>query len=159
MEKEGSKKGQISFVELLDTLEVRATPFPYKDYKIVGDIEEIDRIINTCGYINLNVPDIVSVLSKETINYVAVGMAVGNGCVAVALKNAIDKLPIKPDCISKILFNIWFPKEVERPLAEIAGMVDFIKNLSVDFDFFWGCACEEALKVSEVKITLIAASK
>lgn len=26
--------------------------FPYEDYRIIGDMTELDKVVNTCGFIN-----------------------------------------------------------------------------------------------------------
>ena len=46
MKEPSDKKGDMSFAELLDLLEVDNTlfRFPYEDYKIIGDITEIEKI-------------------------------------------------------------------------------------------------------------------
>lgn len=93
--------------------------FPYEDYEIIGDAAEIDRIINTSGFININTMDIESTLSKESANYVTVGAADDEGCIANALKVAIGKLPIEIGNVSKLLFNLWMPKNMSTPMTEI----------------------------------------
>lgn len=161
MEKENSKKGKMSFAELIDTLDVLETPykFPYEDYEIIGDTAEIDRIINTCGFINISTMDIESTLSKESSNYVTVGSADGEGCIANALNVAIGKLPIEIGNVSKLLFNIWMPKSMPSSMTEMQSMAEFIQPLSSDIDLCWGCALDESLKGQQAKVTLIAASK
>lgn len=161
MEKDSNKKDNMSFAELLDILEVSDTlyKFPYDNYKIIGDTAEIDKIINTCGFINLSVDDITSTLSSDTLNYVAVGTACGKGCIANALADAIDKLPIEMDCISKMLFQIWIPKDMPSPMNEMKIMTDSISSLSAYIDIIWGSAYDESLNGQQVKITLITASK
>ena len=32
--------------------------FPYEEYRIIGDTVEIDKVINTCGFINIEVDDV-----------------------------------------------------------------------------------------------------
>lgn len=161
MEKDDDKNGEVSITELLNTIEAHPTTynFPYKNYKIVGNISEIDKIVNTCGFINLDVPDITSTLSAVTPNYVTVGTACGRGCIAKALADAIDKLPIEMGCISKMLFQIWMPKDMPSPMNEMKNMTDSISNFTADIDVIWGCAHDESLNGQQAKITLIAASK
>ena len=156
-----NKKDKTSFAKLIDSLGALDAPyiFPYEDYQIVGDTAEIDRIINTCGFINLGVSDIVSTLSKESVNYVTVGSADDEGCIANALKVAIGKLPIEIGNVSKLLFNIWMPKNMPTPMTEMQSMIDIINPLSYDIDICWGCAHDESLDGQQVKVTLIAASK
>lgn len=128
MKKDDDKNGEVSLTELLNTIEAHSTTynFLYKNYKIVGNTSEIDKIANTCGFINLDVPDITSTLSAVTPNYVTVGTACGSGCIANALANALadalDKLPIKMGCISKMLFQIWMPKDMPSPMNEMKFM-------------------------------------
>lgn len=120
---------------------------------------EIDRIINTCGNINIDVADIESTLSKDAVNYVTVGSADGDGCIANALKSAIGKLPIEIGNTSKILFNIWMSKNMQSPMTEMKSMTDFIKSMPSDINICWGCAYDESLEVQQAKVSLIAASK
>lgn len=155
------RKGAVDFTDLLDTYEFIEKPyrFPYENYMIIGDTAEIDKIISTCGFINIDIVDIESTLSKDAVNYVTIGSADGEGCIANALTDAIDKLPIEMDCISKMLFQIWMPKDMPSPLNEMRIMTDSISSLSAYIDIIWGCAYDESLKEQHAKITLIAASK
>ncbi len=159
MEKDSDKKVEVSFAELLDSIEVIDTSykFPYEDYRIIGDTVEIDKIINTCGSINLSMDDIKSTLSTEAANYVSLGSANGKGCIVGAMKDAVDKLPIEQDCIAKMLFQIWMPKNMQSPLNEMKSMADLIGSMSSDIDILWGCAYDESLK-EQARVTLIAAS-
>lgn len=146
--------------ELWDFLFKEPYKFPYNDYKIIGDTAEIDKIINTCGYINIDVGDIEKTLSCETTNYVITGGAEGVGCIANALKDAVSKLPIAIDRIANLLFNIWVSKTMDSPLKELNSMTEFIRELPGDFNCFWGVAYDdESLNGQQAKITLIAASK
>lgn len=161
MKKDDDKNGEVSLTELLNTIEAHSTTynFLYKNYKIVGNISEIDKIVNTCGFINLSVDDITSTLSTDTLNYIAVGRACGKESIANALADAIDKLPVEMDCISKMLFQIWMPKDMPSPMNEMKIMTDSISNLTADIDVIWGCAHDESLNGQQAKITLIATSK
>lgn len=161
MKKDCDYTDKMSFAGILDTLEVPDTPynFPYEDYEIVGDTAEIERVINTCGFVNLDVADIVSTLSKEWGNYVTVGSAEGEGCIANALKDAIGKLPIEIKNTSNILFNIWMPMNLQSPMTEMKSMIDIINPLPSDINICWGCALDELLEGQQAKVTLIAASK
>ena len=162
MGKDDDKMEAVDFTDLLDTYEFIEKPyrFPYENYKIIGDTAEIDKIIYTCGYMNIDVRDIEKTLSNETTNYVITGSAEGTGCIVNALKDAVSKLPIAIDRIADLLFNIWMPKTMDSPLKELNSMTDFIGELSGDFDCFWGVAYDdESLNGQQAKITLIAASK
>lgn len=162
MGKDDDKMEAVDFTDLLDTYEFIEKPyrFPYENYKIIGDTAEIDKIIYTCGYMNIDVRDIEKTLSNETTNYVITGSAEGTGCIVNALKDAVSKLPIAIDHIADLLFNIWVPKTMASPVKELNSMTEFIGKLSGDFNCFWGVAYDdESLNGQQVKITLIAASK
>ena len=161
--KESNHNGEVSFASLMNLINdedsTLESKIPYEDYIIIGDTAEINRIINTCGRINLNVDDVQSTLSTSGTNYVTTGYASGSGCVVIALQDALDKLPIKTDSIGKLLFNIWMPKI--NFTNEIQIMTDFIEHLSSNIDIIWGCAFDDSLSpgLPQVKISLIAASK
>lgn len=148
---------------LLDSLAVEGAilnnesyKFPYENYQIIGDTDEIDRIINTCGFINIDTIDITSTLSTEAANYVVVGSAEGEGCIANAFKDAVGKLPIGVESISKMLFNIWVSKSVEQQMNEMSALADLIKCMSSDIDICQGFAWDESLDGQQAKATLIA---
>lgn len=155
------EKGRISFRDLLNALEIHQETykFPYEDYKIVGDTAEIDRMYRCNGYINLDIPDFLSTLSKETVNYVSTGRAEGSDCVVNALADALCKLPIDMEAISKLLFNVWTPKDMQFPMNEMKSMADFMSEMSSDIDVCWGFASDESLEGCKARVSLIAASK
>lgn len=133
--------------------------FPYEQYKIIGDTAEIDRIFKAWGYINIDIDDIESTLSKETINYVSTGKAEGPNCIVNALSKALDKLPIEINTISKLLYHIWMPKDTPPSFSEMKSMSDFISVLSADIDIIWGIALDDSMDGQSARISLIAASK
>lgn len=157
MNEDKDKMKEMSFAELLDTLEVpEPYRFPYEDYKIIGDTGEIDKIIYTHGIINLDPTDVASTLSPEAANYLSVGTADGEGAIAEAFTDAVGKLPIKPDSISKMLFQIWLPRNARYQLSELA---DMLRGMSADIDICWGIAYDELLAAQQARVTLLAAGK
>ncbi len=126
--------------------------FPYNDYKIVGDTANIDKIIHTCGYINIDVSDIISILSTETLNYVTVG---AGDNITDALEQSVDSLPISTNNVKRMLFQILTPnghKPVIKPLTE------FMSRFVADIYLTWGIAYDESL-ADIIKVILIASSK
>lgn len=160
----GSHKGEVSLDELLDLLDEEYSPceykkLPYEDYIIIGDTAEIDKMCMSKGYINLDIPDFLRTLSKDTVNYVSTGRAEGPDCVVNALADALHKLPIEIEAISKLLFNVWTPKVMQFHMNEMKSMADFINVLSMDIDIVWGFACDESMEGRQARVSLIAASK
>ena len=159
MKEPSDKKGDMSFAELLDLLEVDNTRFrfPYEDYKIIGDITEIEKIYKANGYINIDVGDILNTLSKETVNYVSTGSGYGYEFIGQALDNALTNLPIPVDNISEILFNIWAPRKIS--MKDLEPMRAVLNTLSVDIDVFWGITIDDSLDPYHANVSLIAVSK
>ena len=162
--KEDDHKREVSFAELLDLIDDEYSPceykkLPYEDYIIIGDTAEIDKMCMSKGYINLDIPDFLSTLSKETVNYVSTGKAEGPDFVVKALADALHKLPIEIEAISKLLFNVWTPYDMQFPMNEMKSMTDFINVLSKDIDIAWGFAYDVSMKGRQARVSLIAASK
>ncbi len=138
-----------------DTFDDYAIPqykFPYADYKIVGDTALIDKIINTAGYLNIEVADITNTLSKDTLNYVTVG--VGDN-ITDAFEQSVENLPIPTINVGRMLFQILIPNG-HKP--DINSMTEFISKFGDDIDLIWGIAHDESLTEC-IKVILIASSK
>ena len=134
--------------------------FPYEDYRIIGDMTELDKVVNTCGFINLNVADITSVLSTETANYVSVGFGEGMDGFVGAMKDAWSKLPVGIDCISRMLVNIWISKSYVWSKHVCGAYSDYlVKDIPSDMYYISGFAYDESLHKNQVKVSLIASSK
>ena len=146
-------KGDTSFAELKN----HGYRFPYEDYKIIGDITEIEKIYQANGYINIDVGDILNTLSKETVNYVSTGSGDGYEFIGQALDNALTNLPIPVDNISEILFNIWVPRKIS--MKDLEPMRAVLNTLSVDIDVFWGITIDDSLDPYHANVSLIAVSK
>ena len=156
--KEDDNKREVNFVELVADSPCEYK-FPYEDYIIIGDTTEIDKMYRIQGHINLDLADFLSTLSKDTSNYVSTGRADGQDCIVNALADALHNLPIEIDAISKLLFNVCTPKDMQSPMQEMKSMADFINVLSKDIDVIWGYAFDESMDGRQARVSLIAASK
>lgn len=135
--------------------------FPYEEYRIIGDPVEIDKVINTCGFINIEVDDVRTALSKEKVNYVSTGVAEGSECIVNAFKIALKEIPLKTDDIYNMLIQIWFPKDKDTTTAraEFDSMIKLISKLSTNINICCGFAIDESLTAQQAKITLIISGK
>ncbi|MDE6100819.1 MAG: hypothetical protein K2L46_05940 [Paramuribaculum sp.] len=155
MKDDNDIKEKMSYGEFLET----PYKFPYENYEIIGDVIEIDKIANTCGVLNLEIDDIFSTLSKDTVNYVVVGLSEGDDCISYAFNDAMGKLPIDVDRIARMLFNIWIPMDMPSSVQFLNSLTMFIKALPRDMYWCYGLTLDESLGGQQVKVTLIAASK
>ncbi len=166
MDKDQKKAGTPEKEDIIDDYVSPPYKFPSEEYKIAGDTSEIEKIINTCGFMDIDVPDLTRTLSKESINYVTVGYAEGPRFIANAFKDAWDKLPVENGGITNLLINIWAPKIIPSPknikslMKEIDLMVDCFGLLPDDIEgIFYGCAWDESLNGQQAKVSLIASSR
>lgn len=118
-------------------------------------IDAIDHVIQTAGLININVADITSTLSTDTLNYVTVGVGLN---VVDAMEQSVNNLPIPAGQVGKMLFQILIPKH-HKPDISVANLIgDFVSMYDKDIDAFWGIAFDESL-TNNIKVILIASSK
>ncbi len=132
--------------------------FPYEEYRIIGDPVEIDKVINTCGFINIEVDDVRTALSKEKVNYVSTGVAEGSECIVNAFKIALKEIPLKTDDIYNMLIQIWLRRDMAT-MKECDSIVKLISKLSTNINICCGFAIDESLTAQQAKITLIISGK
>ena len=141
--------------DFIDALSIPQYKFPYEDYRIIGDTAEIDKVIQIGGIINIDVPDITSTMSTDTLNYVTVG--VGDN-IGDAMVQSVDNLPVKTGNIAKMLFQILIPDDRKPVMSDVEVINGIIRNLDDDIVVFWGFAYDETL-TDHIKVILIASSK
>ena len=130
-----NKNRKITFDDLIDSLMRKEIVFPYDRYNIVGDTAEIYKVINTYGIINIEVDDVYSTLSEDTVNYVTVGYGEGTDNMADVLKTAVSLLPIDVDQVSGMIFNVWIPEDMKA--SSIRGqklLSDYVRGLPEDIN-------------------------
>lgn len=130
-------------------------PFPYSDYKIIGDIAEVEKVRVELGHINISESDIKSTLSKGSVSYVSTGYGSGEEAIADALKAATDNLPVSVDTVASMIIQLWHPRE-DMSIGKIIPLTEYVKNLPSSIDVCWGCAFSD--ENDDIKITLIASS-
>lgn len=132
----------------------------WNDYYISGDIEEIKRITRAFGSFDIGVDDIICTLSTTNTNYVMTGKGIGSKRILMALKQAIDKLPVSLNDIDRMIVNVWTGKGNCRPvrMLEMGAMQDYLLDILPELDLFWGIAVDPTLN-EDIKITLIAVNK
>lgn len=149
--------------ESLDKTEPYHKPykFPYIDYTIIGDKSEIEAMLTSHGYINIDIGDIEHTLSKSSPNYVTTGYGKGENGLADAFKQSLSKLPISLCEVSHMLLNIYVSKTnaiTTKYLDDFLKSESYCNSLGNIDDVFWGIAIDESLD-NEIKVSLIASSK
>lgn len=143
--------------EILVNLEKKQTLyFPYEDYDIVGDTEEISRIIQIHGKVDISAEDIAHTLSKKAVNYVSVGCACGEGGLVAAIRQAINELPVTSDTVSKLLLYGWIAEDSDYEETDWSECSNYLDEVFPEIDICWGIACDGALDSWQVKMVLIA---
>ena len=76
----------------------------WNGYPVHGDVKELDRIIESDHFFNLDQDDIINVLSAEGNNYVAFAI---NANLGDALNAAVNGLPCKLDKVNSLLIDLF----------------------------------------------------
>lgn len=78
----------------------------------------------------------------------------------MALKQAIDKLPVSLHDIDRMIVNVWTGKGNCRPIRmpEMGAMQDYLLDILPELALFWGVAVDPTLN-EDIKVTLIAVNK
>ncbi len=130
-----------------------------KEYRIIGDTSEVQKINDIMGIINIDTADIERSLNSTGVNFVFTATSVNCSMKEVLAEAWEQYHHICP--IGKILFNIWINPENTKPsLAEMQSVVDY-SNSEFGYykaDVIWGLAYDKSLN-NKIKVTLIASSK
>ena len=102
----------------------------WNGYEVYGDIKELDAIVESNGFINLDKDDVVEVLSAEGENYVTTGI---DNQIDDAFTKAINGLPYSIDKITN--FIISFRCGNRQPnMTEILKIPSFLSEANPDID-------------------------
>lgn len=124
----------------------------YEQFKIVGDRAEFEKIITSCGYINIDYRDLINFLSKGVANYVVSGFG---DVISEALESAIGKLPFPATEIASLLLQIFIPEERPTQMEEVRHITEFISKMSPTVELCFGVARDKAAS-EKIKVILVA---
>lgn len=123
----------------------------WNGYDVYGDIAELDAIVESTGFINLDKDDVIVVLSAEGENCVATGT--GNR-IDEAFTTAINELPYSIDKITNLLISFRCGN-LQPNMADISKIPSFLSEANPDMDVKWGIAKDDTLSDS-FKVILVA---
>lgn len=125
----------------------------WKGYDVDGDIRELDAIVESTGFINLDKDDVIEVLSAEGENCVTTGT--DNG-IDKAFTKAVNGLPYTPDKINSLLIS-FHCGDRQPDMKEISKIPAFLSEANSDIDVKWGIAKDDTLGDS-FKVILVASA-
>lgn len=127
----------------------------WNEYEIVGDTALLDYIVETPGYIDLNLTDILSTLTKSGENYISDATAL---TLADALKAAADKQPNALRDASAVLVQfVCGTRDVI--INEFETVLEKLRELDDSVDVCWGMARDTSLGDSSRVIILSAVNR
>lgn len=106
----------------------------WKGYDVCGDITELDAIVETTGFINLDKDDVIGVLSAEGENCVTTGT---DNRIDEAFTKATKELPYSIDKITNLLINFRYGN-LQPNIANISKLPSFLSDTNADMDVKWG---------------------
>lgn len=125
----------------------------WNGYDVYGDIAELDAIVESTGFINLDKDDVIGVLSAEGENYVTTGTA---NHIDEAFTNAINGSPYSIDKVNSLLISFHYGCR-QPSMAEISKIQSFLSEVNPNVDVKWGIAEDDTLGDS-FKVILVASA-
>lgn len=123
----------------------------WNGYDVYGDIRELDAIVESTGFINLDKDDIMGVLSATGENCVATGT---DNSIDEAFTKAINELPYSLDKITNLLISFRCGN-LQPNITDISKIPSFLSDANPDLDVKWEIVKDDTLGDS-FKIILIA---
>lgn len=126
----------------------------WNGYPVLGDVKELDRIVESEGFINLDKDDIIAVLSAEGESYVTSGVNVNLG---EAFNEAVNSLPRSIDKVNSLLID--FRCGTRQPnMTELSSISASLSETNEEIGVVWGMTSDESLGKS-YKVVLLASVK
>lgn len=125
----------------------------WKGYDVDGDIRELDAIVESTGFINLDKDDVIGVLSADGENCVTTGM---DNLIDEAFRKAVNELPYSIDKINSLLIS-FHCGDRQPDMKEISKIPAFLSEANSDIDVKWGIATDDTLGDS-FKVILVASA-
>ena len=126
----------------------------WNGYPVLGDVAELDGIIEASGFMKLDKDDIETVLSSEGENH----LAVGKGATPdEAFNAAVSNLNCKVEKIKSLLIDIRCGN-VQPKMSELSAVTASFSDANPDIEITWGTSTDEMLGDS-IKVILLASVK
>lgn len=125
----------------------------WNGYDVYGDITELDAIVESTGFINLDKDDIMGVLSAAGENCVITGT---DNRIDKAFIKAINELPYSIDKITNLLINFRCGN-MQPNMADISKITSFLSDANPDMGVKWGITKDDTLGDS-FKVILVASA-
>ena len=125
----------------------------WKGYDVDGDIRELDAIVESTGFINLDKDDVIGVLSADGENCVTTGM---DNLIDEAFTKAVNELPYSIDKLNSLLIS-FHCGDRQPDMTELSKIPAFLSEANSDIDVKWGIAKDDTLGDS-FKVILVASA-
>lgn len=125
----------------------------WNGYNVYGDITELDAIVESTGFINLDKDDIMGVLSADGENCVTTGT---DNHIDDAFTKAINRQPYSIDRINSLLISFRCGN-LQPNMADISKIPSFLSDANPYMDVKWGIAKDDTLSDS-FKVILVASA-
>ena len=134
--------------------------FPYSEYTIIGDKNEIERMCRIDGkkiHIDHNIVE--NSMSRTSPNYVSKGHSVDSEKrVFEAFQTALTNLPISIDRITDIVIYVWFGENSNFKVSELKEMVDYLSSTLGHINAIFGVGLDKSLG-NNIEVSMIATIK
>lgn len=125
----------------------------WNGYAVHGDVKELDAIVESRGFVNLDKDDVVGILSADGDKWIATGT---DKQIVEAFTKAINNLPFPIDKINSLLIS--FRCGDKQPVVTEFSMIpQILSKADHVIDVKWGITKDETLTDS-FKVILVASA-
>ena len=122
----------------------------WNGYTVTGDAKELDVIVESEGYISLDINDIFNTLSSSGGNYITTATGAS---IAEAFKKAVINLPSPIDKVERML--IQFHIGTKQPvMSEFSGITAVLGEANPEISVVWGISRDDSLG-ENIKVVLV----
>lgn len=134
--------------------------FPYSEYTIIGDKNEIERMCRIDGKkIHIDYDIVENSMSKTSPNYVSKGHSIDSEKrVFEAFQMALTNLPICADVITDIVIYVWFGENSNFKVSELEEMDDYLASTLSHINAIFGVGLDKSLG-NNIEVSMIATIK
>ena len=126
----------------------------WNGYPVHGDVKELDRIIESDHFINIDQDDIINVLSADGNNYVTFAI---NANLGDAFTAAINSLPCTIEKVNNLLIDFRCGNKQPK-MSEFSSVTATLSKANPKSTVRWSILSDETLGDS-YKVVLLASVK
>lgn len=125
----------------------------WNGFAVHGDAKVLDSIVESAGVINLDNSNVVSILSAEGENWIAIA---GGTQIDEAFDDAVRNLPFPIDQVNSLLIDFCCGSK-QPNMADLSRIASTLSAARPDIEIVWGISREDS-SGNTFKVILLASA-